>query len=275
MINKQENRETITIEFTDTGVPLYLPSSLEKDPYVKKLEILRHSLISKNRTLFDLDKATAILATCPALESLTLDSVIIGEGHQNLSRLANLKELSLIHIWGDGNPFESIAALQNLESLEIWGGEFNIMEISDIFAGMQNLRKFILMGYPIQKIPPSMYSLSKLEHLEIGFTELAFLDGKAGNWKNLKNLILFDTLVKNLPEPIFCLPCLEILDIELNCFSKEEILLIKKKLEERPDKPVRLKASFQETKEEKDKTRQDIYYGHTMWKKIRMDKNEH
>jgi len=225
-LKKLENL-TLSIKY-ETGAVQNLPASFSKHPALKYIKIGDH--VFKNHKDFDLEKNTQILSSCPALESLTLSGFTVKK-HSGLSHLAGLKELELRHLITEGNIFDSISALKNLEKLDIWGSEFKITSLPDIFGNFSELRLFSFAGNFVSELPPSIYNMTKLSDLEIGSTGISVLDEKIGNLKSLEKIHVYDNLLEKLPEAIFTLPSLEILNIEENIFSRQEISSIKQKLD--------------------------------------------
>jgi Leucine-rich repeat (LRR) protein len=205
-----------------------LPASFEKHPALRKLGISDH--IYKNHKTFDLAKAAQILASCPAFKSLVLSSLGIGQGHKNLSLLTGLKELELRHLLVEGNIFDSITTLNNLEKLDIWGSELKLTALPDIFGKFKELRTFSFAGNFIKTLPPSVYGLDKLTTLEIGSTGLSALDDKIGTLQNLEKIHVFDNLLETLPEAVFTLPRLAVLDIQENIIRQKDIAAIREKI---------------------------------------------
>jgi hypothetical protein len=240
-------REEFSSSFsTNTSIPeiVSLPASFAKHPSLKKLHIEKY-FSGEKKAVFDLDKTAAILASCPALESFSLNSFDVGKGCESLSLLTNLKELTLQHLNVTGNPLEFIAKLRNLEVLKIYGREFNMDELPDIFGSLRELREFYFAGNVVLNLPPSIYDLSKLGILSIGGAGIATLDEKIGNLQCLKKLYLDDNMLEVLPEAVFSLPQLTVLFISQNNFSKREVAVIKKKLKERAGRKIKIEASGQ------------------------------
>jgi len=204
-----------------------LPDSLSNHPALKKISISDH--VYKNYKVFDLDDAAKILSSCKQFESFALSSLTTGK-HAGLSRLTALKELELRHLITEKNIFDSIAALNKLEKLDIGGSEFKITELPDIFDNFKELRSFSFAGNFVPVLPPSLYNLEKLTILEIASTGITSLDEKIGNMKNLVKIHAYDNLLEKLPVTIFTLPGLQVLNIEENIFRQQEIAEIKEKL---------------------------------------------
>ena len=229
------NLEELTIHFSDTeGLCPMLPDSLAKHPRLKKVSIKKDFINSTSYTQFNLGKAVAILANCPALESLELAHLDIGKDSASLSKLKNLTSLSLSFLDCEGDFFKPLASLRKLKRLELWSGESDKTVLPDIFSTLKNLQEFILVGFLVHELPPSLYSLSKLEYLEIMRAGIAELDSNAKNWTGLKRLYLVDNLLTTMPESVIRLPQLETLSIEKNCFSDREIAAIKRKRKTTP-----------------------------------------
>jgi len=224
-----ENLEELllAIKYEEGDVP-ELPDSFNNHPSLKKVSVT--DPFYKNRKTFNLDKAAKILSSCRKFESLILSGLAVGKGHQQLSKLSGLKKLELRHLLAEGNVLDSITGLQCLENLNIWGSEFKLTEIPDMFTNMKNLQEFSFAGNMVQDIPPSIYSLENLAILEIGSTGVSKVDEKIGNLKNLERLQIYDNILDKLPDSIFTLPKLKILNIEENIFSANTIMEIKKKL---------------------------------------------
>jgi hypothetical protein len=222
--------ELILVAKYDEGAVPSLPKSFKGHDALKKLMV--HDPFHKTRKDFDLDSAAHILSSCGALETLKLSGVAVGKGHRALSSLKNLKELELRHliVEGDENIFKSVSSLHNLEKLDVWGSEFKINEIPDIFAGLKELLSFSFAGNIVLELPPSVYSLDKLVSLEIGSTGISAIDEKIGNLKTLERLQLYDNILERLPASVFSLPRLKILNIEENVFNPREIAAIKETL---------------------------------------------
>ena len=224
-LKKLENL-TLSIKY-EKGTVQNLPASFSKHQTLKTVNI--GDYVFRNHKEFDLEKNAQLLSSCPALESLTLSGFSINK-HDSLSRLAGLKELELRHLKTDGNILNSIKSLQKLEKLDIWGSEFKITSLPDIFGAFSEMRSFSFAGNFVPALPPSLYSMGKLSYLEIDNTGVSVLDEKIGNMKNLEKIHVYDNLLSELPESIFTLGGLEVLNIEENIFSQHEIESIKKKL---------------------------------------------
>jgi len=214
---------TLYIKYEEGDAPA-LPQSFSNHGALKRIHIGDH--IYRNRKAFDLNKTAQILASCKALESFKLSGLMVGNGHQNLSLLSGLKELELQHLSVEGNILESITAINNLEKLYIWGSDFRITKLSDIFSNFRELSVFSFAGNFIQDLPPSIYSLAKLNTLEIGSTGIAALGEEIGNLKNLEKIHVYDNMLEKLPQAIFTLPQLKVLNIEENNFKPNEIAAI-------------------------------------------------
>jgi Leucine-rich repeat (LRR) protein len=238
-LKKLENL-TLFIKY-ETGAIQNLPDSFSKHPALKNINIGDH--VFKNHKVFDFEKNAQILSSCPALESLTLSGFTVKKLN-DLSHLSGLKELELRHLITEGNIFDSIAALKNLEKLDILGSEFKITELPDIFGNLNQLRSFSFAGNFAPVLPPSLYKLDKLVTLEIGSTGIITLDEKIGDLKNLERIHVYDNLLTKLPESIFTLPSLSVLNIEENFFRQQEITLIKQKLDELANKGQKIEFMY-------------------------------
>jgi Leucine-rich repeat (LRR) protein len=217
---------TFSIKY-EHGEVQNLPGSFLNHPALKKFNII--DIIFKNYKVLDFEKTAHILSSCHELESLTLSGFTIKK-IDVLSKLVSLKELILRHLMVEGNIFESMTALKNLEKLEILGSEFKITEISDIFGNFNELRSFLFAGNFVRKLPPSLFMLNKLTTLEIGSTGIAVLDEKIGNFKDLINLHFYDNMLEKLPNSVFTLSHLAVLNIEENFLKQQDIVAIKQKL---------------------------------------------
>ena len=229
-LGKLQNLERLALaaKHSEGDVPP-LPPSLKNHPSLKEVSFT-DPFFHKYRKKLDLDSAGKLLASCGKLESLILAGFDAGKGHQALSRLAGLKTLELGHLLVEGNIFNSIANLQKLEKLGIWGSEFRISEIPDIFANMKELQKFSFAGNMAAQLPKSIYTLEKLKEIAVGSTGISMLDDKIGSLQNLKRIHIYDNLLSSLPDSIFSLPQLSVLNIEENIFNAEEIKKLKGKI---------------------------------------------
>jgi len=207
-------------------------------------EFIIHSS-SRNEMVLDLDRLTSILSSCPAFEVFSLKSLYIKDGYQNLSRLGNLKELSMYHLRDkdnvNRNPFDVISSLVNLEILDIYGSEFKIKELPDIFGNLSKLREFCFGGNFVQNIPPSLYSLTNLIKLDFICTGITSIDENIGNMQNLEIININDNMLETLPESIFTLKNLKRLNISCNNFNNEKISDILEKLK------IKLQTSADDT----------------------------
>ena len=218
---------SLSLYYEEGTAPIF-PASFNKHPFLKKVSI--YDLFYKSRKELDIDTAINILSSCPAFESLKLSGFAVGKAHQAISKLTGLKELEMRHLAVEGNIFDSIIALKNLEKLDIWGSEFRIAELPNIFDNYKGLRSFSFAGNIVCDIPQSIYGLTNLTTIEIGSTGISVLDEKIGNLKNLEKIHLYDNLLEKLPDSIFTLPKLSVLNIEENIFRQQEITSIKSKL---------------------------------------------
>jgi len=218
----------LAIKYDEEGDVSPLPDSFNEHPVLKTVII--DDPFHKTRKTFDLESAAKILSTCPKLETLELTGLAVGAGHHNLSILTGLKELKLRHLLVSGNILDSIASLQNLEKLDIWGSEFKLTKIPDIFINMKNLQDFSFAGNMVLDLPPSIYGLTELRTLGIGSTGISTLNERIGNLKNLKRLDIYDNLLSKLPDAVFTLPSLEILNIEENIFNPKDLFAISEKI---------------------------------------------
>ena len=223
---------------------IVLPDSFLEHPSLKTISLTSNNFFTENPLILDLEHTVSILSTCPALEALKLSGFIIGDGHKHLTQLGGLKEIQLRHLLIDGNPFHSMAGLKKLEKIKIWGGEFKINELPDIFNGLPALREFCLVGNFIKTLPSSIYKLKKLEQLTIVGAGIAEIDKKIAGLKNLRELTLQDNMLNKLPDSLYSLPNLAELNIQDNNFSKKEIAYIKKHF--KPNKKVKLHTNGQE-----------------------------
>ena len=202
-----------------------LPASFKNHPSLKKLVTNNH--VRKGYKTFDLDKAAQILSTCPKFESLLLSELDIGKGHQSVSQLKELKELDLRHLHVDGSPFDALTSLHKLEKLYIWGSDFKITELPDIFGNLPELRVFSFAGNMVRDLPMSIYGLTNLTNLEIGSTGISSINEKIGNLKNLEKIHIYDNMLETLPKSILSLPHLTVLNIEENNFKPNIVAAIK------------------------------------------------
>jgi len=217
----------IATKYAEGDAPA-LPSSLENHFSLKEVSIV--DPFYKHRKDFNLENAAMILSSCSMLESLKLSGLAVGKGHQALSMLTGLKSLEMRHLLVEGNIFDSISALSNLEILGVWGSEFRITEIPDIFMDMKELQEFSFAGNMVMDLPPSIYDLAKLKVLEIGSTGISSLDDRIGSLQNLEKIHIYDNILEKLPDTVFTLPRLKVLNIEENIFSANEIAKIQEKL---------------------------------------------
>jgi len=217
----------IAAKYTEGDVP-DLPSSLAKHPSLKELSYI--DPFYRYRKNFNLDTAVKILSSCSVFETLKLSGFSVGKGHKALSSFKNLKKLALSHLLIDGDIFASIKDLRKLEVLGIWGSEFKISEIPDMFSNMPDLQEFSFAGNIVTDIPPSIYTLSKLKTFAIGSTGVASIDDKIGNLQCLEKLHVYDSLLEKLPDAVLKLPNLKTLNIEENIFREAEINQIKAKV---------------------------------------------
>jgi Leucine-rich repeat (LRR) protein len=215
---------SLSIKYDEGTVP-ELPASFKNHGALKKISIT--DPFYKNRKNFDLDKAVKILASCSKIESLRLSGLAVGNGHQNLSKLSGLKYLELRHLLVEGKIFDSITGLNQLEELYVWGSEFKISEIPDIFTNMKELQVFSFAGNMVLDLPASIYNLTKLKVLEIGSTGINELDDKIGNLVNMEKIQVYDNILEKLPSSILTLAKLQILNIEENIFNANTINSIK------------------------------------------------
>jgi Leucine-rich repeat (LRR) protein len=224
-LNKLETL-SLSIKY-DKGAALNLPDSFLNHPTLKSFNMVDN--VYKNYKLLDFDQTARVLSSCKALESLTLSCFTIKK-HNELAKISQLKRLELRHLLVDGNIFDSISSLQNLEKLGIMGSEFKITELPDIFGNLKGLGFFSFAGNFIRKLPPSLFTLSNLATLEIGATGISAIDDKIGDMKNLTTLHIYDNMLEKLPNSIFTLPKLAVLNIEENFFKHQDITAIKQKI---------------------------------------------
>jgi hypothetical protein len=109
---------------------------------------------------------------------------------------------------------------------------------------MPELREFSLTGNMVKDLPPSFYSLSNLRALEIGFTAISSLDERIGTLKNLENIHAYDSILEKLPDSIFTLPKLKVLNIDENIFSESEINRILQRLNALGQKGQKIQFSY-------------------------------
>jgi|TergutMp193P3_1026864.scaffolds.fasta_scaffold00060_9 Leucine-rich repeat (LRR) protein len=218
---------TLYIKYEKGDAPT-LPQSFTNHGALKRINIGDH--IYRNCKAFDLNKTAQILASCKALESFKLSGLMVGNGHKNLSMLYGLKELELRHLSVEGNIFESINTIKNLEKLYIWGSDLRIANLPDMFNIFKELTVFSFAGNFILNLPPSIYGLTKLNTLEIGSTGISALGEEIGNLQNLEKIHVYDNMLEKLPQAIFTLPRLNVLNIEENYFRPDEIAAIGEKL---------------------------------------------
>lgn len=240
-----QNLEELTLvtKYNEGDIPSF-PKTISRLGALKKL-FINDPFYNKNRKNFDLAAAVKALSSCGELKILKLSGIAVGKGHKGLSTLTGLKELELRHMVVEGDVFDSIAPLHNLEKLDIWGSEFKITEMPDIFNNMKELRYFSMAGNMILNLPPSVYNLEKLVSLEIGSTGISALDEKIANLKNLENLQIYDNILEKLPDSIFKLPRLKILNIEENAINQREIALIQEKLDSLAAKGQKIQFLFE------------------------------
>jgi Leucine-rich repeat (LRR) protein len=219
---------SLSIKYDKGDIPS-LPGSFNGHPVFNKLII--NDTFYRKRKNFDLELAAGILSSCPNFEVLKLSGISVGIGHQNLSLLTGIKELELRHLIVEDNIFDSLAGLHNLEKLDIWGSEFKITKMPDIFYNINKLQKFSFAGNMILDLPPSIYELKQLKILEIGSTGISSLDENIVNLENLERLHIYDSILDKLPSGVFTLPNLKVLNIDENIFTASTITAIKETLD--------------------------------------------
>ncbi|MCL2758991.1 MAG: hypothetical protein FWD22_02130 [Treponema sp.] len=230
-LGKLPNLEDLSISIKyDEGTVPHLPDSFSNHSNLKKINI--NDPFYKHRKTFNLEKAIKILSSCKKLESLKLSGFAVEKGHQNLSVLGGLKDLELRHLLVNGSIIKSITSLNNLEKLCIWGSEFKITELPEIFSNFKELHSFSFAGNFITHLPQSIYNLEKLTYMEIGSTGISEIDKKIENLKNLETLHLFDNMLETLPDTIFNLPRLTVLNLEENLIKQKDIIDIRSKVAE-------------------------------------------
>jgi hypothetical protein len=233
---------SLSIKYDEGTTVPELPASFKNHGALKKISIT--DPFYKNRKNFDLDNALKILSSCPNIESLKLSGLAVGNGHQNFSKLSGLKVLELRHLLVEGKIFDSINGLNKLEELYIWGSEFKISEIPDIFTNMKELQVFSFAGNMVLDLPASIYNLSKLKVLEIGSTGIHELDEKISNLVNLEKIQVYDNILEKLPPSILTLTKLQILNIEENIFNANTINSIKGALSALAQKGQKIQFMF-------------------------------
>jgi Leucine-rich repeat (LRR) protein len=226
---KKLEKLNLFIKFNYSEIPR-LPDSFKNHPAFKNLNI--HDPFRRNYSKFNLSHASNILSSCPSFESLKLSNIDVGNGYLDMALLLGLKELELRQLLIDGNIFDAISHLPNLEMLQILGSSFKITEIPDMFANMKKLREFSFAGNMIKELPPSIYTLGNLTTLEIGSTGISALDEKIANLKNLETLQIYDNVLSRLPDGVFTLPKLKILNVEENIIAKNDLIAINGKIKE-------------------------------------------
>jgi len=246
ILGELKNLEEFTFYFSlvEEG-KLSLPESFANLSSLKDIRITKCNS-SKENVILDLDKTVKILTCCPNFESLSLGGIDIGKGYQTLPLLVNLKELALSNIKVKGNIFETISSLHKLQLLCIRGKKSNIGKLPDIFKNLPELQSIHFSGNFVQKLPSSIYSLSKLELLEISGAGITSLDEKIGNLQNLQWLYLHGNMLEALPEAVFSLPLLAFLEISFNNFNKEEITRINEKIKTCTNKEITLHATYKD-----------------------------
>ena len=221
--------ETLTLvtKYTEGDIPPLL-LSFKNHPSLKEVSII--DPFYRYRKSLDLSQIAKILSTCKNLEILKLCGYSVDKKHKDLSLIKNLKVLELRHLLPEGNIFDSIKELNNLKRLCIWGSEFKITQIPDIFSNMSELQEFSFAGNMITELPISLYSLPKLKVLEIGSTGISMLDDKIGSLKTLEEIHIYDCILEKIPNSIYELPNLKILNIEENIFNESAISKIKENI---------------------------------------------
>jgi Leucine-rich repeat (LRR) protein len=239
---KKLEKINLFLKYDENTVPP-LPSSFNNHPSLKKLHI--SDPFYKNRKTFNFTNTAKILSTCSNFESIKFSGISIGKEITSLSLLKNLKVLGLRHILIEGNIFDAIKNLEKLEKLDLWGSEFKLSSMPDIFGNFKNLQSFSFAGNMITDLPPSIYSLNKLKSLEICSTGISSLDEKIGGMQELENLHIYDNALEKIPAAIYKLPRLCDLNIEENLFTKNEIDAIKGKLKELEQKGQKIQFECQ------------------------------
>ena len=232
---------SVATKYTEGDVP-DLPSSFKNHPALKEMSTV--DPFHKYRKNYNLDRTAKILSTCSKLESFKISGFAVGKGHQSISLLKNLKKLDLGHLQIEGKIFNSIENLRNLEILGIWGSDFRITEIPDIFNNMKELQEFHFAGNMVTHLPPSFYNLSKLKILEIGSTGIDLLDDKIGSMQALEKIHIYDSLLDKLPESVFSLPALTSLNIEENMFKADDVKKIKHEINSLAEKGQKIQFIY-------------------------------
>jgi len=241
ILNKLEQLFVAT-KYTEEGDVPDLPASLKNHSELREVSII--DPFHKYRKNYNLEKAAKILATCPKMEYFKLSGFAVGKGHQSLSLMKQIKKIDLGHLKIEGKIFNSISDLSNLEIIGIWGSDFRIAEIPDIFSNMKELQEFHFAGNMVTQLPPSFFNLTKLKVLEVGSTGIYSLDDKIGGMQSLESIHVYDSLLDKLPESVFSLPLLKSLNIEENMFNAEEVKQIKQKINALAEKGQKIQFTF-------------------------------
>ena len=239
---------SLWIHNSDAGA-IALPASFANHPALRKITIGKAAL--------DFDSTARILVSCPNLESLVLNRIHARMGNNGFALPVQLKELELWDCTFDGNPYKAIGYLHKLRMLKIFRGYnyqndtvFEMDELPDIFGNLSLLQEFYCNCYA-QKLPLSIYSLSKLERLTLNCTAITELDEKIGNLQNLKQLMVGYNMLETLPEQVFSMPNLVELEISGNNFSRKEVTAIKNKIKVIPGRKIKLTSGGQGPSETK------------------------
>jgi Leucine-rich repeat (LRR) protein len=182
----------------------------------------------------DLDALAETLAPC-ALEDLELRNYALHGRFTKLSLLP-LKRLYLEYInpgTPDGEILDTVCKLSALEELYLFGSSLGIKKLPDEIGNLQNLKKLSVVGNVFRDIPSSLYSLAKLEHLDLGGCGIKEFGEEAANFTKLRTLILDDNMLETLPAFLRSARApgnLKTLDVCCNNFSENYVKEIRQAL---------------------------------------------
>lgn len=158
----------------------------------------------------------AAVGSLKELQALSLS--LVSDFPIAINVLGNLTELRSLSLNMNDHPVNQLALLgkfKNLEYLELAHCKIGILP--DVFTNIPLLKKAILHGNEIYKVPVSLFNAPNLEYLDLAFNQITTIPNISSYaCTKLKKLNLRENQLAILPQAIVGLPLLESVDCSVN-----------------------------------------------------------
>ncbi|XP_026170128.1 volume-regulated anion channel subunit LRRC8D [Mastacembelus armatus] len=182
--------KTLCLKSNLTKIPTNIT---ELSPHLIKLVV--HNDGTKLLVLNSLKKMTSLI-------HLELYSCELERIPHAIFSLTNLQELDLKS--NNIRTIEEIISLQHLRRLtclKLWHNK--IITISSSIGQVKSLESLYLSHNKLESLPPALFTLPKLRHLDVGHNSITVLPSDVGLLNNLQHLAINSNKVEMLPKQLF------------------------------------------------------------------------